>query len=289
MQLAVRDRRQAAETFAAVLGAETVDEDILRTLVAHRTTVRAGEAEFELLEPAGDGAVADYLAERPEGIFAGGFVARDIPDLELHLRDRGIEYEEEGGQLFIAPGQTRGMRMVISPRSEPEDHPAGRAPGLISHLYEVTNIVSDHEAAADFYAETFALDASRFCPIKSDQWGYVGTLTLFDPPTHLDRIEITQTHGPSGPYGPSGQPLAMGRFYERRGESIYMCYAETEDTAPIIAALEARGARYTAGREDGGGNIFLHPTALCGMLMGISRTNLAWTWSGRPELAKAAG
>ena len=116
-----------------------------------------------------------------------------------------------------------------------------------------------------------ALDASRFCPIESDHWGYTGTLTLFDPPAHLDRIEITQTT----------QPLAMGRFYDRRGESVYMCYAETENTAPIVAALEERGARYTAGREDGGGNIFIHPPALCGMLMGISRTNLAWTWSGR--------
>ena len=51
--------------------------------------------------------------------------------------------------------------------------------------------------------------------------------------------------------------------------------------------LEARGARYTAGREDGGGNLFIHPTALHGMLMGVSRKNLAWTWSGRPELARA--
>jgi len=174
--------------------------------------------------------------------------------------------------LFIDPGETRGMRMVISPmRAE-----SGR--GLISHLYEVTNIVADHKEAAAFYAGAFALDASRFCPIASEQWGYAGTLTLFDPPAHLDRIEITQTN----------QPLAMGRFYERRGPSVYMCYAETEDTGPIMRALDERGARYTAGREDGGGNMFIHPTALCGMLIGISRANLAWTWSGRPELAKAA-
>ncbi len=272
MQLAVRDRSEAAATFAVVLGAEKVDEDDVRTLAAHRTTVRAGAAEFELLEPAGDGPVADHLARWPEGIFAGGFASLDIPDIERRLSDKGIEYVEEGGQLFIDASQTRGMRMVVSPLVDIN------GPGLISHLYEVTNIVSDHKEAAAFYADAFGLDATRFCPINSDHWGYVGTLTLFDPPTHLDRIEITQTN----------KPLAMGRFFERRGDSVYMCYAETEDTGPIIRALEDRGARYTAGREDGGGNMFIHPTALCGMLMGISRTNLAWTWSGRPELAKAA-
>jgi hypothetical protein len=276
MQLAVRDRNEAADTFAAVLGAEKVREDNVRTLAADRTVVRAGESEFELLQPSGDGPVADYLAERPEGIFAGGFSTGDITALATHLNARKISFTDEGGQLFIAPDQTRGMRMVISATND--SAPGTQHSALITHLYEVTNIVSDHKAAADFYAEAFALDASRFCPINSDHWGYVGTLTLFDPPDHLDRIEITQTN----------QPLAMGRFYERRGESIYMCYAETEDTAPIVRALEDRGARYTAGREDGGGNIFIHPTALCGMLMGISRTNLAWTWSGRPELAKAA-
>jgi hypothetical protein len=271
MQLAVRDRSAAAETFAAVLGAQTVREDTVQCLGAHRITVRAGSAEFELLEPAGDGPVADHLSERPEGIFAGGFGTRDVPALAAHLEKRGVAFQEEAGQLFIAADQTRGMRIVVGPIDDT------RSPGLITNVYEVTNIVSDHEAAARFYADAFALDASRFCPINSDHWGYVGTLTLFDPPAHLDRIEITQTN----------QPLAMGRFYERRGESVYMCYAETEDTAPIVAGLESRGDRFTAGREDGGGNIFLHPTALCGMLMGISRTNLAWTWSGRPELAKA--
>ena len=127
-------------------------------------------------------------------------------------------------------------------------------------------------------ADTFDRDASRFCPIKSEQWGYSGTLTLFDPPSRLDRIELTQTTEPS---------LAMGRFFARRGPSIYMCYAETGNTGAIRERLEARGSRYTAGRENGGGNLFIHPTALHGVLMGISRANLAWTWSGRPELARA--
>jgi catechol 2,3-dioxygenase-like lactoylglutathione lyase family enzyme len=272
VQLAVRDRREAALTFADVLGAETVQEDDLRLFGATRTIVQAGESEFELLEPAGDGAVAEQLERWGEGIFAGGFSTDDPSGLARHMTERGLRFTEEGGQMFVAPEQTRGMRMVITRSSEREPV------GLMSSLYEVTNIVEDHEEAASFYAAAFGLDRSRFSPIKSEQWGYTGTLTLFDPPARLDRIELTQITEPS---------LAMGRFFARRGPSIYMCYVETDNTAPIRERLEARGARYTAGREDGGGNLFIHPTALHGMLMGVSRKNLAWTWSGRPELARA--
>jgi catechol 2,3-dioxygenase-like lactoylglutathione lyase family enzyme len=272
MQLAVRDRREAAITFSEVLGAETVQEDDIRLLGATRTVVQAGESEFELLEPAGDGAIADHLERWGEGVFAAGFSTDDPSGLARRMVDRGLHFTDEGGQMFLAPEQTRGMRTVITRSGEHQPV------GLISSLYEVTNIVEDHEEAASFYADAFGLDASRFSPIKSEQWGYTGTLTLFDPPARLDRIELTQTTEPS---------LAMGRFFARRGPSIYMCYVETESTGAIRERLESRGARYTAGREDGGGNLFIHPTALHGMLMGVSRKNLAWTWSGRPELARA--
>ena len=272
MQLAVRDRAEAATTFAEVLGAETVREDEIRVYGAARTVVQAGESEFELLEPAGDGAVATHLERWGEGIFAAGFSTDDPAVLARRMVAGGLHFREEGGQIFVEPEQTRGMRTVITRSSE------RKRVGLISWLYEVTNIVEDHKEAASFYVEAFGLDASRFSPIKSEQWGYTGALTLFDPPARLDRIELTQITEPS---------LAMGRFFARRGPSIYMCYVETENTGAIRERLEARGSRYTAGREDGSGNLFIHPTALHGMLMGVSRRNLAWTWSGRPELARA--
>lgn len=272
MQLAVRDLRAAVQSFSDILGAEHLHDDEIKHLAASRSVVQAGESEFELLEPSGEGAVAAHLERWGEGIFAAGFSTDDISSLALQLGERGISFAEEGGQLFLEPDATRGMRTVISPS---KDH---LKVGLISWLYEVTNIVSDHEEAARFYAGAFGLHSQRFCPIASERWGYTGTLTLFDPPARLDRIELTQISEPS---------LAMGRFFARRGPSIYMCYVETPDTGPIRERLLAKGARFTDGRENGGGNLFIHPTALCGMLMGVSRTNLAWTWSGRPELARA--
>ena len=82
----------------------------------------------------------------------------------------------------------------------------------------------------------------------------------------------------------------MGRFATKRGQSIYMCYAETDDVPGIIERLERRGARFARRRdEQNPEGLFVHPSALHGVLLGISRTNLAWLWSGRPELARAPG
>jgi hypothetical protein len=274
MQLAVRDRKAAEQTFAETLGAEKVREDGVKLYNAHRSVVQAGISEFELLEPAGDGPVANYLANWGEGLFAGGFSSPDLEALAERLTSKGVEHSEEGGQLFVEPDQTPGMRMVISPDEE-------RQPvGLTTWLYEVTNIINDHEAAARFYADTFALDVSKFSPIRSKDYGYKGQLTLFNPPDRLDRIELSQITDPE---------RAMGRFAQKRGQSIYMCYVETDQVPEIIERLESRGARHARRKDEHNPQgLFIHPTALHGALMGVSRTNLAWSWSGRPELAGVA-
>lgn len=272
MLLAVRDREAAADTFRAILGAEPVRDETSKLLAARRTVVQAGISEFDLLEPAGEGPVATHLERWGEGILGVGFSTTDLSTLGRRLSERGITHSEEDGRLFIASDQTPGMNIVLSPHEE-------RSPvGLVKWLYEVTNLVDDHQQAAAFYAEMFGLDASSFSPIESEQYGYTGQLTLFNPPQQLDRIELSQPTEPS---------RAMGRFHARRGQSIYMGYVETDDVAAVQRALEARGARY-AGRTDDPNpeGLFIHPSALHGMLLGVSRTNLAWTWSGRPELAK---
>jgi hypothetical protein len=270
VQLAVLDRKIAAGTFAGILGAETISEDGLdRPYNCHRITVQAGDSQFELLEPAGEGLVADHLNRWREGIFAAGFSTSDLPGLTRLLQDEGVQSTQHGAQTFVEPDQTRGMRTVLQ-ATEPRD-----TVGLITHLYEVTNIVDDHREAATFYARIFGLDQSRFHELTSDMWGYTGTLTLFDPPAHLDRVEITQTT----------EPKAMGRFYEKHGPSLYMCFVETDDVLPIRERLEKREARFTPTADYPEAGLFIHPTALHGMLMGISATNHAWRWSGRPDLA----
>jgi hypothetical protein len=138
-------------------------------------------------------------------------------------------------------------------------------------------MVSDWQAAAARYTDLFALDPSKFCPITSEAFGYTGSLLLFDPPARLDRIELAQVVNPES---------AMGRFVAKRGESLYMCFVEADDPRAVIGRLEARGARWAqAPGEMKAEHLFIHPSALHGVLMGVSRTNHAWVWSGRPELA----
>jgi hypothetical protein len=275
VQLAVRDRKAAAQTLVEVFGAEITGDDEVRTLAAKRCTVHAGTSEFELLEPSGEGPVQAFVLSWGEGLFAAGFSTNDLQALASRLSARGMKFTDEGDQLFIAPDQTPGLRMVIS------RHVGRTMIGLIRYLYEATNLIDDHQAAADFYADRFGLDSAKFVPITSRLYGYTGQLTMFNPPDRLDRIELSQI---------TDWERAMGRFMKRRGgETLYMCYIEAEETAPIIERLEARRMRY-AGRDPQDPNpagIFIHPSTFHGVLMGCSRTNLAWQWSGRPDLAGA--
>lgn len=274
MQIAVRDRAAAAETFAHILGAETVGDDEVTHLNAKRRTVHAGKSEFELLEPAGDGPVAAYISEWNEGLFGAGFSTKDVDAIATRLSSKGVQHVEENGQLFIAADQTPGLRMVISKEA---DRPIT---GHIRFLYEATNLINDHVSAGKFYADAFGLDESRYSPINSHDYGYKGQLTMFNPPERLDRIELSQITDPHMP---------MGRFMTRRGgETLYMCYIECESVDPLIKQLDEKGLRYSKAGASAHNpdNMYIHPTALHGVLMGCSRTNAAWTWSGHPELYK---
>ena len=90
-----------------VLGAETVQEDDLRLFGATRTVVQAGESEFELLEPAGEGAVADHLERWGEGIFAAGFSTDDPSGLARRMVDRGLHYGRRRADVHRAGANAR--------------------------------------------------------------------------------------------------------------------------------------------------------------------------------------
>lgn len=268
--LVVPNRDTAVQRWERLFGAVQVGEYASSALGANVSVVQAGESEFEFLEPDGQGGPARTFANSwQQGLFGAGFSTLDRDALASHLESEGVEFAREGERLVLDASQTFGMPTVISPHRERERI------GNISFLYEVTNPVPDWRAASDRYARIFGLDQSRFCRIKSDRYGYDGTLTLFDPPSRLDRIEITQTFGGG----------AMDRFFERRGPSLYMCYIEVEDVIGLGERLEANEARfaYAEGRPTGAG-LFIHPSALFGMLMGVSATDYAWVWSGHPEL-----
>ena len=271
VQLAVPSRRAAARGWQDLLGAEHDGDDRVAALGASRSTYRLGDGWLEFLEPDGAGPVADAVAARGGHLFAAGASARDVEALAGRLRERGVEPVAEAGQLHVDAGH--GLRVVVSPSGRHD--PVGAVDGL----YEVTNLVSDAKASTEACARLFGLDAAAFVPIESSHYGYAGTLTLFDP-DRLDRFEMIR---------PDDSGKTMSRFFGRFGESLYMAFAETGAIGEIEERAREHGAGHTPVRADGDlHTLFLHPQALGGMMLGLSRRTYAWTWSGTPDRVEPA-
>ena len=275
VQIAVRDNLTAESVVAEVFGGELLRRDDLSILHAKRSTMQAGSSLIELLEPDGAGPIADFVAKYDGGLYGAGFSVEDLDAAARRLDANGVRFERAAGQLYLDPKATLGIHAVLSTHHE-------RNPiGAIKWIYEVTNVVGDWRAASDRYAKIFNLDASKFSPITSPEFGYTGTLTLFNPPERLDRIEISQI---------TDYEKAMGRFHRKRGDSLYMFFVETDDVDALAKRLEARGSKFAPRPRDKAGmpELFVHPSAFNGVLVGVSRAEHAWTWSGDPERARRA-
>lgn len=277
--IAVPSAGAAAETYSVLFGASPLREDEVPTLGARRTVMAVGRSEVEILEPAGTGPVERFVSAWGSGLFGVGFASSDIPGLKRSIDSQDLTYQTQGKQIFVDPTPVGGLRVVLSPY---ENNDARQPVGLLDFIYEVTNPVADWKAAALYYAKIFGIDATRFRKIESKFYGYTGTLTLFDPATRLDRIEITQI---------TDETKAMGRFHSKRGDSLYMCFAETSKFEELKDRLTRVGAQFAIRPpEDGAGDpnvLFIHPRSLHGMLMGVSSKGVAWEWSSGPSLALA--
>jgi len=279
LQLAVPERRTVVDRWVTLLGAEPDGEDRVACLGARRTRLRLGNGFVELLEPDGTGPIADAVSERGAHLYAAGVSTDDVEALVRHLRAKGVEPAEEGGQAFVDPvavGEV-GFRVVLS-RDQ-----VLPAVGDVDFFYETTLLVRDAAAATSRCAALFALDRGAFVPIESKQFGYAGTLTLFDR-DRLDRFEVIT---------PFDASKTMGRFFDRFGESYYMAFAESSALGAIEARARALEVGHTpdppaAGRTEDANTIFLHPPALGGMMLGLSRPTHAWLWSGHPERVRPA-
>lgn len=274
--MAVRDRKTASENFIKLLGAEVARESHSQHLKANRTILALGESEVELCQATANGPISRFIQRWGEGLYAGGLSAADLGKLHKHLRAEKVRTFEDGEQIFLDPEQTFGAPLVLS-----QFKPRAAAAGPVNYLYEITNTLkSDWNEASAFYTRIFGLDPKRFSPLQSHKYGYKGTLTLFNPPERLDRIELSETHDTS---------FAMGRFVAKRGDSLYMCFVDANNVTEIAERLQRGNVKWTPRtpkEQPERHGLFVHPTALNGLLLGVSRRSLAWEWSGRPELVE---
>jgi len=270
VQITAADAITLADRFVRLLDAEIAHADDVPALRARRTVLRLGDGEVEILEPTGPGQVADHLESGRGGPFAVGFATPSIHRLRRQLAERGIVPTNVGHERhFIDAGRLGipGLNVVISPD---EERPRV---GLFTRFYEATHLTDNARASATRLAQTFALDAREFVPIESTQYGYRGFLTLFRG-TELDRVETIN---------PYDAAKTMGRFFGRFGPSLYMCYAETDRLSDLRARLKSLAPKDWTGSDNNDDGLFIHPKALGGLMVGVSRTTYAWTWSGHPE------
>lgn len=276
VQLVVFDRSATAARWRRLFDAEVVREDRVGFLAATRTVLRVGESELELLQADGVGAVAQHQSRVRSAVFAVGFAVEDPAAVAASLEGRAIHHVAENGQVHLSGEwiDVPALRVVLT-RDEPRQ-PAG----LLARIYEVTHLMRGHARAADRLAKVFDLDPGGFVPIRSPEFGYEGTLAMLRP-GRLDRIETVTPFDAKRP---------MGRFFTRQGPCFYMFYAEARDAAAARARLlELEPDAYTGPRGDREpDNFWVHPRALDGALLGVSRESFAWTWSGHPERVRPA-
>jgi len=268
VQITAHDAAAVANRWVELLDARVERHDSIAALEADRIVISVGDAEVEILQPTRPGPVARHLAAGG-GAFAAGVATHNIHRLRRRLAEAGIVPTQIGQQFFIDAGRLRipGLNVVISvdvarPRT-----------GLMMNLYEVTHLTEDPAGTAVTIARLFGLDPNHFVPIRSDNFGYDGTLTLFDP-NGLHRIETIN---------PFDRTKTMGRYFDRFGPTMYMCYGETDRLPELRERLKTLAPRDWTGSDADPNGLFVHPRALGGIMLGVSRASYAWTWSGHPD------
>jgi len=274
LQLIVADPEKAASGWQRILGAEKETEDKIQCLSCTRHTYRIGTSRLEFLQPDGAGIAADALSARGPHLFGAGISTKDMQGLSAHLGNQNIDTLSENGQLFLSPAVTGGfgMQVVIS-----EDEPLPQI-GQIDFLYEVTLLVDQVDKKAAHMAQLFGLDQSHFVPITSSNYGYEGSLTLFNA-GKLHRFEMIY---------PEDAQKTMGRFFNKMGQCYYMAFAESSALSEIEEKVKQDGDGHTVTPPNKAASrvpdsLFIHPPSLGGMMLGISRPTMAWSWSGHPE------
>ena len=273
--VAVRSLDAAERNYSNILAASRIEDFESRWLNARVRRMQLGTTQVELCEALGQGVARTHLDRWGEGLMYGGVSTPDLEAFGRHLTAHRVRFTAADERLYLEPSDLHNMPLVVSKTAS-----KARADGPVEFLYELTMVLaSPWQDVAARYADGLGLEPQRNVGISFERFGYTGTLMMFDA-DRLDRIELSEAHDPA---------FAMGRFSAKRGDALYMCYVQTDDLADVIARLDKHGQRYTRRTQtpverDG---LWIHPSALNGVLLGVSRHSLAWQWSGRPDRVQA--
>ena len=252
LALAVRDASVAAEQFRHIFDATVIDQTNDALSGSRRITLQWGRDLVELLEPTGDGPVADFLSSGRMGVFSGGFALADPGRLAARIERKGIPIHQDGDRYVVLPADLNGTGVILSAREERE------RVGLNDKIWQITYAAADLDAQLDFYTDLFGLEGVFTNRYHSDHFAYDGAITWFDARDGgvLDSLEYLD---------PSDDRAAVARFVKRNGSGIYMASIETDDIPAIKARVTETGDGWT--NTDFGG--FIHPKRIGGLLLGL--------------------
>jgi methylmalonyl-CoA epimerase len=137
ISIVVEDFESAYEFYANTLGLEVlkVEESELHGVKA--AFLRVGDMMIEIIQPLGEGAIADFMKRRGPGFHHLAFEVKDLPDALEEVSDAGLRVIGEpkpgihGGRIsFLHPKSTQGAMIELCDKREfgaTEQADAGRA------------------------------------------------------------------------------------------------------------------------------------------------------------------
>jgi hypothetical protein len=245
--IATRYRQPVVRALGDVLGAELVGSDHLPFWSAHRTTLRAGLGEIEVLEPSGVGALAESVGRRGPGLFAVGFASADPGKFRAHLETLSVPFDEHGGQLFLTSDRgvdLPGLNLVFTPARERE--PAG----LLKHFCAAT-VLSRALVPSDALSRILGGASSPPVPVRQALPGFTGAVLRLGE-RRASQLAVLE---------PWGRDTPIGQFFFRHGAGIYVASALSEQLAELRERLRSLGHAAPARSADG---LVLIPTELLG-------------------------
>ena len=266
LAIAVPDRHIAAEAFAKIFDAMPVDDGFDPGFNANRLTLAWGQDQLELLDPAGDGPVEQFLREGKRGIFAGGFSSADPAAVAAQAEGEGLRVQASGPDRYVVtPDDGGGTGIILSARESRDRQ------GLNDKIWQITYVVDDLDDGVAKYSRIFGTGDLFTNRYTSDLYGYDGAITWFDaqPGGLLDSLEFLE---------PTDPEKAVARFQRRGGPGIYMASVET-DALPQIRERVSRDGPGWDGTDDVLG--FIHPLRLHGLLLAVVDSE---SWQKRREL-----
>lgn len=266
LQVAVADLEIAAEAYRRVLRLEDGDSGLDDEEGARWLELgAAGEGAVRLLEPTGDGPLAQVMERRAdernpdgEGYYLSVWRTTELTEVAAVLRASGSTVEERpGGRLRPDLRAAHGVRFEIAPElDDPREAPPD-APYALSHIGLA---VRDRDRAiATFHRllGTETVSELHRQPYGELEWQRVGRggrrmFTLLTPAAATSAL-VPRMDRRAGREHPEG-------------EGVHVVVFGVPDLAAGAAAATAAGANVAGG---GGGTYWIHPRALHGLYIEV--------------------